>query len=60
MLAITATGSDLAAARAAAYEAVGHIRLPGAQFRTDIAAKAWLARAAGGAARPAGRYGPAP
>lgn len=41
VLGITATGTDLAAARAAAYEAVDQIRLPGAQFRTDIAA--WAA-----------------
>jgi phosphoribosylamine--glycine ligase len=40
VLAVTATGSDLTAARVAAYEAVGHIRLPGAQVRTDIAADA--------------------
>jgi phosphoribosylamine--glycine ligase len=40
VLAITATGGDLAAAREGAYEAVARIRLAGAQFRTDIAAAA--------------------
>ena len=64
VLAVTATGSDLAAARAGAYEAVGHIRLPGAQFRTDIAAQA-AAGTGGGpdgvtSAGPRGGAGSAP
>ncbi|MBU2670086.1 phosphoribosylamine--glycine ligase [Actinoplanes bogorensis] len=37
VLSVTATGSDLAAARAAAYALVDGVRLDGAQFRTDIA-----------------------
>lgn len=32
-------GADVAAARAVAYEALQHIKLPGAQYRTDIAAR---------------------
>ncbi|MEW2140542.1 phosphoribosylamine--glycine ligase [Streptomyces sp. NPDC005409] len=40
VLSVTATGSDLAQARAKAYKAVSRIRLDGAQHRTDIAAKA--------------------
>jgi len=39
VLAVTAVGSDLADARAKAYEGVGAISFDGAQFRTDIAAK---------------------
>ncbi len=39
VLAVTAVGSDLADARAKAYEGVGAIGFDGAQFRTDIAAK---------------------
>ena len=42
VLSVTATGPDLAAARAAAYDAVAKIRLDGAQHRTDIAARAAL------------------
>ncbi|GGF44464.1 phosphoribosylamine--glycine ligase [Marmoricola endophyticus] len=38
VLAVTATGADLAAAREAAYAGVGGISFPGAQWRTDIAA----------------------
>jgi phosphoribosylamine--glycine ligase len=38
VLAVIATGSDVAAARAAAYAGVGAISFPGAQHRTDIAA----------------------
>ncbi|MEU9372222.1 phosphoribosylamine--glycine ligase [Streptomyces sp. NPDC048255] len=45
VLSVTATGSDLAAARDKAYKAVARIRLDGSQHRTDIAAKA--AQAAG-------------
>jgi phosphoribosylamine--glycine ligase len=37
VLAVTATGADLAAARAAAYEKVSRIGLEGAHWRTDIA-----------------------
>lgn len=40
VLSVTATGSDLAAARDKAYKAVARIRLDGSQHRTDIAAKA--------------------
>ncbi|MBA8814963.1 phosphoribosylamine--glycine ligase [Microbacterium halimionae] len=40
VLSVVATGDDFAAARAAAYEAVAKISLPGAQYRTDIAAQA--------------------
>ncbi|MGW5848003.1 phosphoribosylamine--glycine ligase [Streptomyces sp. NPDC055254] len=40
VLSVTATGSDLAQARARAYKAVARIRLDGSQHRTDIAAKA--------------------
>ncbi|UGQ15087.1 phosphoribosylamine--glycine ligase [Yinghuangia sp. ASG 101] len=40
VLSVTATGDTLAAARDRAYEAVGRIRLTGAQHRTDIAARA--------------------
>jgi phosphoribosylamine--glycine ligase len=36
VLSVTATGPDLAAARAAAYALVDGIGLDGAQFRTDI------------------------
>ena len=37
VLAVTATGPDLAAARQAAYERVAGVRLAGAHWRTDIA-----------------------
>ena len=37
VLAVTATGADLGAARAAAYEKVAGIGLEGAHWRTDIA-----------------------
>ena len=40
VLAVTAVGSDLADARAKAYAGVGAIEFDGAQYRTDIAAKA--------------------
>ncbi|HEX2904086.1 MAG TPA: phosphoribosylamine--glycine ligase [Jatrophihabitans sp.] len=40
VLSVTATGTDLAAARSAAYRLVDGIRLDGAQYRTDIALKA--------------------
>ena len=40
VLAVTAVGSDLADARARAYEGVRSISFPGAQFRSDIALKA--------------------
>ncbi|MDI1461777.1 phosphoribosylamine--glycine ligase [Catellatospora sp. KI3] len=37
VLCATATGHDLAAARAAAYELAAQVDLPGGQYRTDIA-----------------------
>jgi phosphoribosylamine--glycine ligase len=37
VLAVTAVGNDLAAARQAAYERVARVRLAGAHWRTDIA-----------------------
>jgi phosphoribosylamine--glycine ligase len=37
VLAVTATGTDLATARQAAYERVAAVRLDGAHWRTDIA-----------------------
>ncbi|MDQ3156292.1 MAG: phosphoribosylamine--glycine ligase [Actinomycetota bacterium] len=40
VLAVTAVGSDLAEARARAYEGIAFIRIDGAHHRTDIAAKA--------------------
>ncbi|MDT5091545.1 MAG: phosphoribosylamine---glycine ligase [Mycobacterium sp.] len=36
VLSVVGTGADLTAARAAAYEIIGSIRLPGGHFRTDI------------------------
>ncbi|WP_428340545.1 phosphoribosylamine--glycine ligase [Mycobacterium sp.] len=36
VLSVVGTGSDLAAARTAAYDLIGSIRLPGSHFRTDI------------------------
>lgn len=38
VLAVIATGQDLADARAAAYDGVAHVDFPGSQHRTDIAA----------------------
>jgi phosphoribosylamine--glycine ligase len=40
VLAVSALGSDLAAARGRAYEAVGKIQFEGMQYRTDIAQRA--------------------
>ncbi|MEV0317617.1 phosphoribosylamine--glycine ligase [Streptomyces sp. NPDC050658] len=40
VLSVTATGTDLTAARERAYTALSRIRLDGSQHRTDIAAKA--------------------
>jgi phosphoribosylamine--glycine ligase len=40
VLTVSATGSDLAEARARAYEAVGEISWPGLHYRRDIAAQA--------------------
>ncbi|WP_068897973.1 phosphoribosylamine--glycine ligase [Planomonospora sphaerica] len=40
VLSVVGTGPDVAAARAAAYELVGRIRLRGSHHRTDIAAQA--------------------
>jgi phosphoribosylamine--glycine ligase len=39
VLNVVAVGGDFPEARARAYEALGHITLDGAQFRTDIAAR---------------------
>jgi phosphoribosylamine--glycine ligase len=39
VLSVVALGEDFAEARARAYEALGHISLEGARFRTDIAAR---------------------
>ena len=39
VLNVVATGSDFADARARAYDAIGRIRLDGAHYRTDIAAR---------------------
>src|SRR5204863_8908973 len=39
VLAVTAVGTDVAGARARAYEGVAAIRFDGAQWRTDIAAE---------------------
>ena len=36
VLSVVGTGEDLAAARTAAYDLIGSIRLPGSHFRTDI------------------------
>jgi phosphoribosylamine---glycine ligase len=36
VLSVVGTGKDLAAARSAAYQLIGAIRLPGSHFRTDI------------------------
>ncbi|WIM96665.1 phosphoribosylamine--glycine ligase [Actinoplanes oblitus] len=40
VLSVTATGTDLSAAREAAYALVAGVALPGAQFRSDIALRA--------------------
>ncbi|WP_173921414.1 phosphoribosylamine--glycine ligase [Agromyces sp. Marseille-P2726] len=39
VLNVVAVGSDFAVARQRAYEALGHLRLEGGQYRTDIAAR---------------------
>ncbi|HWU31134.1 MAG TPA: phosphoribosylglycinamide synthetase C domain-containing protein, partial [Microbacterium sp.] len=39
VLNVVATGTDFADARARAYEAIGRIRLDGAHYRHDIAAR---------------------
>ena len=39
VLAVTAVGTDVADARAKAYEGISSISFPGAQWRTDIAAE---------------------
>lgn len=36
VLSVVGTGADLTAARSAAYDIIGSIRLPGSHFRTDI------------------------
>lgn len=40
VLAVTAVGTDLRSARQSAYDAVQHVRIDGAHFRTDIAQRA--------------------
>ncbi|MFF0243819.1 phosphoribosylamine--glycine ligase [Streptosporangium sandarakinum] len=40
VLSVVGTGPDVAAARAAAYEAVGRVRMRGSHHRTDIASRA--------------------
>jgi phosphoribosylamine--glycine ligase len=40
VLGVTAIGETLAAARAKAYEAIGHIHFEGMQYRKDIGEKA--------------------
>ena len=40
VLSVVGTGADLVAARAAAYDAISRISLPGSHFRTDIALSA--------------------
>jgi phosphoribosylamine--glycine ligase len=44
VLSVVGTGADLTAARAAAYEIIGSIRLPGGHFRTDIGLAAAMGR----------------
>jgi phosphoribosylamine--glycine ligase len=44
VLAVTAVGADLAAARQLAYERVAGVRLAGAHWRTDIALAALTSR----------------
>jgi phosphoribosylamine--glycine ligase len=39
VLNVVAVGKDFAEARRRAYEALGHVRLEGGQYRTDIAAR---------------------
>jgi phosphoribosylamine--glycine ligase len=39
VLNVVAVGADFAEARSRAYEALGHLRLEGGQYRTDIAAR---------------------
>jgi phosphoribosylamine--glycine ligase len=39
VLNVVAVGDDFAEARRRAYEALGHLRLEGGQYRTDIAAR---------------------
>ena len=45
VLNVVGTGPDLAAARAAAYQAAGKIKMRGGWFRTDIAERAAAATA---------------
>ena len=40
VLSVTAVGANLAQARARAYDAIAHLKIRGAHFRTDIAQKA--------------------
>ncbi|WP_406319396.1 phosphoribosylamine--glycine ligase [Streptosporangium sp. NBC_01639] len=53
VLSVVGTGPDVAAARAAAYEAVGRVRLRGSHHRTDIAGGDVLSGTAPGDARAA-------
>ncbi len=53
VLAVTATGRDVADARARAYEGVATIDFPGARWRTDIGREAAVDLDAGRAGRPA-------
>ena len=48
VLSVVGTGPDLSAARSAAYRTIESIRLPGGQFRTDIALAAAEGRTVGG------------
>ncbi len=52
VLGVTALGSDLAVAKARAYEAVKLISFPGMHYRTDIADKALKVKAAAAPAPP--------
>jgi phosphoribosylamine--glycine ligase len=37
---VTAVGPDLEAARQSAYAAIGHVKIDGSHYRTDIAKRA--------------------
>jgi phosphoribosylamine--glycine ligase len=47
VLAVTAVGSDIADARAKAYEGVASVAFDGAQWRRDIAARAAIGSVTG-------------
>jgi phosphoribosylamine---glycine ligase len=57
VLDVTATGVDLATARARAYDAVAQLSWDGMQFRRDIAASV-AERQGGAASEPDGGSGP--